>query len=119
MSQSLYTQVDKFWKLVTHSSTAETSGEMFKFAGRENRKSIEKKLRDSKLVYDARRLSLQGKRKAYEDMAQVIDKENKEMVQARDYMQKAYEIMKNMDLVDSQEVRLYNNKDKEDRKSVV
>lgn len=107
----IYLLANRFSKLVAGEENVSnvSNASNVKIAGRENRRAIEKKLRDAKQVYDTRRLSLQGKRKQYEDMASVIDKETNDMNSARDYMRKAYDILKNMDLVDSNEVRMYSD----------
>lgn len=105
---NMFNLAEKFVKLVESDSNPD---ETIKLAKRENRKMLEKKLRDAKQTYDARRVSLQGKRKIYEDMASVIDKETGEMNEAKKYMQKAYGILQNMDLVDAHEVRIFPNSD--------
>lgn len=106
---NIYRLVNDFVSMVE--KTSEEPLQNIKLAGRENRKMIEKKLQNAKQVYDQRRLSLQGKRKTYEDMASIIDRETTDMNQARDYMRKAYDVLKNMDLVDSNEVRIFPNND--------
>lgn len=101
------------WEYLHISEMANTllssSKNLLKSAKRENRKSIEKKLRDAKNVYDVKRISLQDKRKHYEDLACVIDGETKEMKQAKDYIRDAYEILHNMDLLGLNEVKVMDN----------
>lgn len=106
MSMSdIFTLADQFYKLVTADVKSNTGSVVFKLAARETRNSIVKKLMKAKKDYNDARVSLDAKKKLHGEMGKVIDSHTKEMEEARKYMQKAYEVLQNMDLADANEVR--------------
>lgn len=94
--------VDHFQALVT-GETEDNS--RLKFAGRKNRKQLTKDLQKAKDKYIKLKTSLEEKHLAAKDIASVIDRDSKQMEAAKSDVLKAYDILKNMDLVDSNEVR--------------
>lgn len=84
-----------------------------KYAKRENRKSIEKKLQDAKKLYDIKRQSLTEKKRHNEILNTEIDRLSADMNAARDYMRTAYDTLSNLDQLSDVNYIRWNDK-KED-----
>lgn len=85
--------------------------ELSKTAARENRKTILKRLERSKKIYDQNRLELARKQKVYDGLGSELDQHKKDLNHARDDVHEAYDILRNMDLVDVNEVKLVDGKE--------
>lgn len=73
--------------------------------GRKTRKQLSKDLSSSKDVYSKVRSSLAAKQKAYDDLGTQIESENKILERAKKDVSSCYDVLKNMDLVDCNEVK--------------
>lgn len=78
-------------------------------AGRKNRKQLEKDLAYAKDVYQKRRSALMQHQRTHADLAAAIDRETKDVDRTRAEINKVYDVLRNMDLHDIQEVRLMND----------
>ena len=78
---------------------------IFKFAERASRKDIENNLTKSKRDYNQLKMSVDGKKSAAEKLKEEIIRDSEKLTNARKYLDKAYEVLKNMDLSDCNEVR--------------
>lgn len=78
-------------------------------AGRKNRKQLEKDLAYAKDVYQKRRNALLQHQKSHADLAAAIDRETKDVERTRAEINKVYDVLRNMDLHDIQEVRFLND----------
>lgn len=78
-------------------------------AGRKQRRQLEKDLAYAKDIYNRHRSSLDSHEKAHSDLACVIDKERKEVARHREDIMRCYDVLKNMDLHNIQEVRFMND----------
>lgn len=105
--KDIYALAKEFADLTAQEST---SPPMVKVAaGRKHRKQLEKDLHSAKGVYDRHRANLDLHEKAYADLASVIDKERKAVGRYREDIMRCYDVMKNMDLHNIQEVRFMND----------
>lgn len=103
--KDLYTLAQKFATLVA----AESLPVVKIAAGRKHRKQLEKDLAYAKDIYNKHRMSLDQHEKSHADLASVIDKERKEVSRYREDIMKCYDVLKNMDLHNIQEVRFMND----------
>lgn len=78
-------------------------------AGRKHRKQLEKDLSFAKDTYNRHRASLDLHEKAHSDLSSVIDKERKEVARHREEIMRCYDVMRNMDIHNIQEVRFMND----------
>lgn len=78
-------------------------------AGRKHRKQLEKDLAYAKDIYNKHRSSLDQHEKSHSDLASAIDKERKEVSRYRADIMRCYDVLKNMDLHNIQEVRFMND----------
>lgn len=78
-------------------------------AGRKHRKQLEKDLAYVKNVYTRHRSSLDSHERAHSDLSSIIDKERKNVAKSREEIMRCYDVLKNMDLHDIQEVRFMND----------
>lgn len=103
--KDLYTLAQKFATL----AAAESLPVVKIAAGRKHRKQLEKDLAYAKDIYNKHRMSLDQHEKSHADLASVIDKERKEVSRYREDIMKCYDVLKNMDLHNIQEVRFMND----------
>lgn len=106
--KDIYTLADEFAAL-TSESTSKNPPVVKLAAGRKHRKQLEKDLAYAKDVYNRHRSSLDLHEKAHSDLASVIDKERKEVARHREEIMRCYDVLKNMDLHNIQEVRFMND----------
>ena len=103
--KDIYTLAKEFAALADGSTTT-----VIKLAaGRKHRKQLEKDLGYAKEVYNKYRTSLENHEKSHSDLSSVIDKERKEVARHREDIMRAYDVMRNMDIHDIQEVRFMND----------
>lgn len=108
----LYSFAEQFLKLVESEGSDEDSDSLnVKLAGRQNRKQLQKNLELAKKKYLKFKSSVESNHKISDDLASVIDHDSKEMESARKDVMRAYDVLKNMDLVDSNEVKFMANDD--------
>lgn len=105
--KSIYLLADEFLKAVEASESAPK--QMKVAAGRKNRKQLERDLAYAKDYYSKHRMSLDNHERANKDLSSIIDRERKEVDRARSDINRAYDVLKNMDLHDVQEVRFMND----------
>lgn len=103
--KDLYTLAQKFATL----AAAESLPVVKIAAGRKHRKQLEKDLAYAKDIYNRHRSSLDLHEKSHADLASVIDKERKEVARHREEIMRCYDVLKNMDLHNIQEVRFMND----------
>lgn len=77
--------------------------------GRKHRKQLGRDLAYAKDTYNKHRVSLDLHEKTHADLASVIDKERKEVSKHRAEILRCYDVMKNMDVHNIQEVRFIND----------
>lgn len=74
--------------------------EEFEKLGRnESRKILEKKLQKTKMIYDRNRAELYQKQRLHDELGKQMEVHKEQMASAKDFMEKAYNVLKNMDLV--------------------
>lgn len=78
-------------------------------AGRKHRRQLEKDLSYAKDIYNKHRTSLNQHEKSHADLGSIIDRERKEVARHREDIMRCYDVLKNMDLHDIQEVRFMND----------
>lgn len=103
--KDIYLLADKFLQAV---ETVEPT-QVKVAAGRKNRKQLERDLAYAKDYYARHRLSLDGHERAFKDLNSIMDRERKEVERAKADINRGYDVLKNMDLYDVQEVRFMND----------
>lgn len=78
-------------------------------AGRKNRKQLEKDLAHASDVYRKRRMALDAHQRSARDLAAAIDRETKDVEHHKAEINKVYDVLRNMDIHDIQEVRFVND----------
>lgn len=107
--KDIYTLAEEFAALTAEGSNRQDAPVVKLAAGRKHRKQLEKDLAFAKDVYNKHRSSLDLHEKAHADLASVIDKERKEVARHREEIMRCYDVMRNMDIHNIQEVRFMND----------
>lgn len=84
----------------------EPDDQLSKVAARKSRKQLQKDLNDSKDRYNRTRMSLAEKKRLFKELGEQIRAGEAEASSAKKDVLKTYDILKNMDLLDLQEVRM-------------
>ncbi len=80
--------------------------ELFKTAARKSRKQLQKDLNDAKNHFTNARMDLAQKKKVFRELGESIRSQEEAMGNAKKNVLKTYDILKNMDLMDLNEVRM-------------
>lgn|SRR5574343_370856 len=94
---------DQFLQMVERESPLPTK---VAAGGRLSKKTISKQLEKDRNNYNTLRLSVEQKEKSLKDLNEALDRDRKDLQSCRTNVLKAYEVLKNMDLVDSNEVKM-------------
>lgn len=105
----LYLLANSFLKAVASSDLkTEAAGRPLSVkvtSGRKNRRQLEKDLAQAKDRYSKTRTSLEAHQRTARDLAAIIERESYEVEKTRADINRAYDVLRNMDLHDVNEIR--------------
>jgi hypothetical protein len=98
---NVYDLAEKFLK-----AAGDESEGQIKLAGRLNKKMISKKLEKDRADYNALRMAVDSREGTVRELNRELEKLRKKMNLSRTEMMRAYDVLKNMDLTNTNEVRM-------------
>lgn len=102
----LHLLIDEFFEKAAESSSEDLEKRASK---RMTAKQLRMQLEKDKQAYQKSKAALEAHERAHSDMAAVIDRERKEVERTRSSIMRGYDVLRNMDIHDIQEVRFFND----------